>query len=484
MKKYLYIGIGVVMVVALGFIIPPPDGFYGATDDTTIAKLETKYNTATEIKAKYSLTDGTLERKIVKNAELDAYKHEPKDEIIVTIGNKPDPEKLGADVKNFEPSITLSRWSEVDFKITPDISGVALKDRTLTFNQDKVIFDTPKVSYEMYDVAPNTENPEGAYKYVWYLNEAPATNKVSFRIETSGLDFFYQPPLTQEYQNGYSEEFQKDIIVSETQVKDLEGNVLVERPENVVGSYAVYHQTKGGMNDINGKEYKAGKAFHIYRPHIIDAKGAETWGILNIENGIYSVEIPQDFLDNAVYPIKSNDTFGYTGAGASKTEWNTNAYPIGSLNLSLTATTGDTVTKIQLSADGTHALQTSTVTANLGVYSIVSGLPKTLLNKSVISIADGSAKDWAITADLSWALTNAVVYNVALGELLEVTNYSYIYYDTGTGTNRSLHNTLGDLPTTWSSSGTSSTRYSIYATYTPSGGGAVVEDPPIIIIVD
>jgi hypothetical protein len=75
------------------------------------------------------------------------------------------------------------------------------------------------------------------------------------------------------------------------------------------------------MNDINGKEYKTGKAFHIYRPHIIDAEGKETWGILNIENGIYSVEIPQEFLDKAVYPIKSNDTFGYTTAGGSSAGW-------------------------------------------------------------------------------------------------------------------------------------------------------------------
>jgi hypothetical protein len=112
---------------------------------------------------------------------------------------------------------------------------------------------------------------------------------VEFEIETSGLDFFYQPELTAE--------------------EIAQGSF---RPENVVGSYAVYHQTKGGINDINGKEYKVGKAFHIYRPHIIDATGAETWGNLHIENGIYSVEIPQDFLDKAVYPIKSNDTFGYT----------------------------------------------------------------------------------------------------------------------------------------------------------------------------
>jgi len=37
----------------------------------------------------------------------------------------------------------------------------------------------------------------------------------------------------------------------------------------------------------------------------------------DIENGIYSVEIPQEFLDKAVYPIKSNDDFGYASIGSS-----------------------------------------------------------------------------------------------------------------------------------------------------------------------
>src|SRR4030042_1498594 len=176
-------------------------------------------------------------------------------------------------------------------KIKPRLSGVASKDKLLSFEGEKVKFNTPKISFEMYDV-PSTANDEGSYKYFLYLNEPPATNKIEFDIETSGLDFFYQPELTQQ---------------------EIDDGCI--RPPEIVGSYAVYHQTKGGMNDSAGKEYKVGKAFHIYRPHIIDAEGTETWGNLHIENGIYSVEIPQDFLDTAVYPIKSNDTFGYTTVG-------------------------------------------------------------------------------------------------------------------------------------------------------------------------
>jgi len=104
------------------------------------------------------------------------------------------------------------------------------------------------------------------------------------------LNFYYQPELTPE--------------------EIAEG---AQRPENVVGSYAVYHASKAN------NQYKAGKAFHIYRPKIIDADGVEIWGELNVDTqtGKLTVTIPQDFLDKAKYPILVDPTFGYTTLGAS-----------------------------------------------------------------------------------------------------------------------------------------------------------------------
>jgi len=306
-----------------------------------------------EIKNKYQLLNNGALKRVAKD--------DPRDRIEVFIGNR-------AEITNFEPTLTIARWDdEVDFTLKPKaFNDVPLKDQGLRFEGEKIIFETPKMNFEMYEY---TEG-EGGYKYIWYLNEKPATNKVFFQIETSGLDFFYQPPLTQEYQSGYSEELKKEIVVSETQVKDLESNVLVERPENVVGSYAVYHQTKGGLNDINDKEYRAGKAFHIFRPHIIDAKGNETWGILNIDvtNGIYSVEIPQEFLDKAVYPIKSNDTIGYTTTGGTVDGAMSNTF------LATTKTqanaSGGTLTEIQAAvydASGDHNIKLAVYNDSAGV---------------------------------------------------------------------------------------------------------------------
>ena len=78
-------------------------------------------------------------------------------------------------------------------------------------------------------------------------------------IKSKGLDFFYQPPLTQ---------------------KEIDEGAF--RPENVVGSYAVY-ASEQKTNYVGGKLYRTGKVGHIFRPKIIDSAGTEVWGKLNID---------------------------------------------------------------------------------------------------------------------------------------------------------------------------------------------------------
>ena len=54
------------------------------------ASIADKYDAATEIKAEYQLDEAQLIKREIKNAELDKYKSEPKDEFTVTIGDKTD----------------------------------------------------------------------------------------------------------------------------------------------------------------------------------------------------------------------------------------------------------------------------------------------------------------------------------------------------------------------------------------------------------
>ena len=80
---------------------------------------------------------------------------------------------------------------------------------------------------------------------------------LSLTSRTEGLVFYYQPPLTPE-----------------------EIETGAHQPENVVGSYAVYHATRGNLHASaeEAARYKTGKAYHIFRPLVKDAAGNETWG--------------------------------------------------------------------------------------------------------------------------------------------------------------------------------------------------------------
>jgi hypothetical protein len=262
------------------------------------------------------LPQGTPQEELLGNAELsqkmeanqkiqDTYKlenaafiKEAKDEnsIQVEVGDKTK--------QVFEPRMKISRWEdEVSLIIgIPDKTKLVAEPRLgsdnsseLVLNEEKIEYKEADIEYHYYDIEPNEDYPEGAFEYEIVLKNKPLTNVIEMTIETSGLDFFYQPELTKE--------------------EKAEG---ADRPENVIDSYAVYHSTKAG-HKIGDKNYKSGKAFHIYRPKIIDADKNEVWGELHIDTdkNLLTVTVPQDFLDKAVYPVVVDPTFGYTSQGGS-----------------------------------------------------------------------------------------------------------------------------------------------------------------------
>ncbi len=262
----------------------------GNGSDISSAKLAEKFNKS-EIKNKYILEGNQLKRTV---------KDDWKDTIRVAIGNKTE---LGAET-NFEPRLEISRWDEVSFSIIPKaIKDVPIKDQQLSFDGNKIKYiNGSKTEIDFYELPISKENPEGAYEVEWILKEKPATNKIEFTLETKGLDFFYQPPLNEEMAS---------TTCSET---DCGGS---HRPENVVGSYAVY-ASENKINYVGGKEYKTGQVGMIYRPRICDSDNLCVWEEMKIEDGILIITIPQDFLDKAIYPISSKGVnFGYDTLGGS-----------------------------------------------------------------------------------------------------------------------------------------------------------------------
>ena len=193
-----------------------------------------------------------------------------------------------------EPKIILSKWND-EVRLGIKYLGIApTTNGNKVLLTDRVEWKEAKQELHVYPLIKSEQREDGGFETEIVLNEKPATNVFKFQIDgAENLDFIYQPELTQQ-------EIDKGRF----------------RPENVVGSYAVYHKIKKD-HILDQKNYATGKAFHIYRPWITDAKNDGVWGELSYINTILSVVIPQSFLDNALYPVKVDPTFGYTTIGAS-----------------------------------------------------------------------------------------------------------------------------------------------------------------------
>ena len=253
--------------------------------DISLEKIQDKYE-ASDIKDKHRL-------------EKTAFILDAVDEnaIQAEVGNKT--------LDKFTPELTLRKWDdEVNFKVKYKHSEKE-KDQKVDIEDKKIKWKGNKTEVHYYDIKKGELLHDKVLEHDVYeveviLLEKPDTNIVEFDIETKGLAFYYQPELTQE------------------EIDDG-----ASRPENVIGSYAVYHESKqGDYSPMGLKNYRAGKAFHIYRPKIIDSAGTEVWGELNITDNLLTVEIPQEFLDNAVYPVRhaAGLTFGHTSIGGTTSD--------------------------------------------------------------------------------------------------------------------------------------------------------------------
>lgn len=197
-------------------------------------------------------------------------------------------------------AVTLKGWNdEYAITVEPQIPSTLLGAKG-----DKP-FDVPagrpllskKMEFKSGDVTAFIEPKEGTeneFDIDFTLDAKPDTNVFTYKITgAEDFNFLYQPELT------------------DAEIKD--GAV---RPENVVGSYAVYNKTHS--NHALGKtNYTTGKVFHIYRPKIIDSSGAYAWATLEYNNGVLSVTAPREFLDTAIYPVTIDPTFGKTSIGGS-----------------------------------------------------------------------------------------------------------------------------------------------------------------------
>jgi hypothetical protein len=296
-----------------------------------------------------------------------------------------------------------------------------------------------KATVNTYDVAAKSEAEPALKELEIVLFEMPKTNEFHIPFTTKDLVFYFQPPLNQELDpRDYD-------LITETEAF-REGVRVVHRPENIVGSYAVYHAFR------KGNEYMTGKAFHIYRPEAVDAKGNRAWADMKILDGEIIITVPQKFLDSAVYPMVIDPTFGYTSIGGSSTT-------IDSLNMiasSFPLTESGDITKITMYCKNAYG----TYTVQAGIYS---GSPTTLVVVSD-AVAITTTASW-LDFTVSTSQTPATLWLTGGAAQSGLT----MYYDAGDA--GQTHLGIGLFPSVWVDNGSQARKYSVYATYTASGGG-------------
>ena len=298
-----------------------------------------------------------------------------------------------------------------------------------------------RVDVDCYFIEEYGENRVGAFEFEIVLRDKPASNVVTMHVEMDGLVAHYQPPLTQE-----------------------EIDEGAYRPEDVVGSYAVYHATCGQMHRAEDAEkYQTGKAFHIYRPKVMDANGAWVWGVLFLDGETLSITVDQAWLDSAAYPVRVDPTFGYVDENGDGIVGGTEHVVTGS---------GIYWTSYGFAPDVDGKIT--------GIYRYIRGIgnpDNAICYEPVVEDAWGVGyvepkpidtevgywAEWSTSVEV----TSGVSYVIASGNSdAEVTSNSR-YYDVGEGT--SYYSLLGGmqsaLDTENHTMSSSSRQYSIYCTY-------------------
>jgi len=417
-------------------------------------------------KLKHNATDifGELRMTTIKKLKLHrvkgkkAYRFLTRSDDEVYIG---DPEEKKA---TFKPQLLLKRWLDECFIKLP-IGNIA---KQLTFDEENncLIWEGEWFTVKVYPIDKTEvkatinekehvfiQNEHGGLEFEAVLKTKPPVNSFSFSIETKGLKFYYQPPLHPDHPTW----------------ADTDGDGVADtfRPENVVGSYAVYHATRTNIHrsKADAEKYKAGKAFHIYRPKAIDSAGNETWCDLNIDEakGVLTITIPQEFLDKAVYPLTIDPTFGYETAGASDARFNN--YVIGSLFTCPESGSAESITAYVRIDTANQQARTKTA--------IYKGSDKSLVKSSQEITLTSTSFSWVTYNLLAQAdIINEDYWLVVWGETGTGYAFPYMAFDTGTATGglQTVTYQAGEGDNLWpdpyNPTSTLTRTYSIYCTYT------------------
>lgn len=349
---------------------------------------------------------------------------------VVQVPTLPDAGKAEAIINTEKPEVSLSRW---DGEAQIKVSYLGVEAPAMLGTAGSYIWKAPHASVEAFPIEASPEIVDGGFEFQVVLHQKPPGNVFDFTVEgAEDMDFNYQAPLDEAFKARNVSP--KAVSCTATQCFGKDGEVVSERPDNVVGSYAVYAKDKRNHR-IGGLNYGMGKMFHIYRPKAISADGSWVWATLKYENNILSVTVPQDFLDSAIYPVIVDPTYGYTSLGASEdaTDGCSIFYHAGTFS----GATGSTLTTAHWY--GRNSAVSETATVWVGLYSTGAVGSKTRRDVVSGSLALTPTKtSYNITGGSYSGLTNGTAYFIETNSDSE-TGWRTEYDDTGTASSLTYH---------------------------------------------
>lgn len=278
--------------------------------------------------------------------------------------------------------------------------------------------------------------------------DIPQLGFVDFRVQDSGLDWWFQPRLTP---------------------ADVASGSM--RSTQIVNSYALYHRRAGCLQfrdrTIN---YACGKFCHLLRPVLIDRLGRRCWTTQRKIGNILRVFLDQQWLASAAWPVTLDPTatIGYVNGGtpgASISAFSADYNVAAGIAAVFTPASSGTATTVSLYVN--DLAQKTTI----GIYADSSSKPTTVL-KDTAEFTPTSLPSWNTqNLDSGLAVSSGTPYWVGQNH---DDGTQQLCYDTVVPTNsyyEASTYSAGTLPA-FSASPTGLTRiWSMYATYDIAAAG-------------
>ena len=361
------------------------------------------------------------------------------------------------DVKTYiEPTIKFTKWNEEESPTLSYPTPTGMTDKTLIDGEGVRLYGGAEDFYfKQYD--------DQTMKFGLILNEIPDKSKI---VTIDGVEYYQWVFKLTGWENFdflKQEIFKDDPKCVEVNINGktyyriyhTDDDGYKQHEDKVDGSCVVYHKTKKNY-EIGKTNYGMGRIGCIFRPQILDADGKFLgWANLDIKDGQYILSAETKLFD-AKYPIKFNDEFGYHPLSGGTADARSNRTGVALCSLSANGT----VTTISACLDDANW-------SGAAIYNITSGDPSTIKTSPAYLAGTSQTKLWKTYNVTDTALTSG---DWGLCLWLADSNTFY-YYDTDASYHIDWES--GEFLDPFVLQFTdSSRRMWIYATYTPSAGGA------------